>query len=201
MTVLMTPAWANNHSMYRDLGVATGIWIAPLRHGEMQAVSDNRKAIVALARQEFAADPIVAKLLDFEAWQYFYAWGGIMPWSVIDAESPWHLPTHGFLTADRILVIRMEELAPMDARVQGLSNALVKEGVEVSTCEYSFTEGFHTSQPVGLALDKFRGGWMLVPYSLMLLITLLAGGFYCFNGSLGAFVRFLREHFQRRALG
>jgi len=176
-------ASASNHrGVYDDLGNTTGIYIAPLIHGQMQVLYDNHAEILALAKTH-SDDPVMARILDFEWKQRMKAGFGLLSISVSDANQYLHRPTHGYLAGTRAALERMRETATYGSQEMRLydrieQTSIANYGSSMMLCEYSAL-GFNTNTPVGPDWSKLNTVTFLIPLaSLLALMIVLALGLH-----------------------
>ncbi|TKW61090.1 MAG: hypothetical protein DI628_00210 [Blastochloris viridis] len=66
-----------------------------------------------------------------------------MPMAIAEAESPFHLPTHGYLAASRVLLLHLNTLAAGNEEVSALTDKvemqMLANSVSLSVCVYSAT--------------------------------------------------------------
>jgi hypothetical protein len=168
-SLMGTPALAAGHgSIYSYIATETGITVPPLIHGQMVALNDNRAAIVALAQQVAPDDSIATQLRGYISQQRAACLWGIMPLSIADTESPFHLCMHGYLAGTKALLMRMQDVAGTNAAVQALAEKvnlaiLYDGGGGLALCLNSDT-AFHTA-------DIIRPQWADVPRHPVTLAT------------------------------
>ncbi len=166
-----TPAMAAYHGgIYAYIATETGITVPPLIHGQMVALNDNRAAIVALAQQVAPDDSIAMQLRGYISQQRAACLWGVMPLSIADTESPFHLCMHGYLAGTKALLMRLQDVAGTNAAVQALADKvnlaiLYDGGGGLALCLNSDT-AFHTA-------DIIRPQWADVPRHPVTLATLV----------------------------
>ena len=82
LLLLATPSAA--HRVTFD-GPKSGLPIPSVTHGQMAVLADNRRAILALADDQYPTDPEMRRIQAFVTLQHFYCAFGLMPGSISDS--------------------------------------------------------------------------------------------------------------------
>jgi hypothetical protein len=146
-------SWANGHwGKANEIAKLTGLVVPPLVHGQLVVMADARTEVLALADELAPEDATLATLSDYGTRQRAACFYGLWPARLGDAETIFHKCTHGYLAAARAMLMRLQEIAPADTRVQDLATqvelAMLAQNTSLSLCINS-AEPFNTAEVVG----------------------------------------------------
>lgn len=186
LLALAPPAHAHRAST-AGAGLAAGISIPSLTHGEMAVIADYRGAIFDAAARRVQTDQNFRRLFNFAKIQYTVCMWGLMPGGISDEQSPFNECSHAYLAATRALLMRMAGM-PGDntaarALVDRIAIEMLETGASFQLCQYS-GEPFNTAE---LIYPRWSG----MPFHLPSLATLAAFALVLASGAL-ALARWLR---------
>jgi hypothetical protein len=128
-----------------------GIAIPGLTHGQMVAVARNKPAILALAADQPAGDPVGRRLAEHVGFQSFACLWSLVPGSLRDEANPFNECTHATLAATmalyRHLLPRLGGSTAAKRLAARIEADMLESGAAVALCRFS-DEAFSTAEIV-----------------------------------------------------
>ncbi|CAH2604007.1 conserved exported protein of unknown function [Rhodovastum atsumiense] len=150
------------------------ISIPTVTHGEMLVLAAYRRAILALAQQQFPTDRVMRRLQGFINIQFSACLWGLAPGSLTDEDSPFNECAHAYLAATRALLLHLLDMpgdrTAVQAVVAEIEDAMQARQASLMLCRYS-GEAFNTSDVI---YPDWRGLLPCTPGLIVLAVLALA---------------------------
>jgi hypothetical protein len=140
------------HHLEARAGVAQGLAIPSLSHGQMAVIAAYRQEILRLAEAHTPTDPVMRRLQGYISLQTFACLWGLAPDAVEDESSPFNECSHAYLAGVRALFVHLQSLPGDHAAVRALTDrielAMLQNNASLVLCRYSDSP-FDTADIIG----------------------------------------------------
>lgn len=168
------------------VGLAAGLSIPTLGHGQMAVVANHYAEILDLADRQVFTDERFRRFRNYISLQYAACLWGMVPASLTDEESPFNECSHGYLSGAQALLLHMKTMPGMrdqaNALAERISLEMLAQNAAMVVCRYS-DEPFNTA-------DVVSPHWSEVPFHAPSLLALLAAA-GIIGGALAAALAYL----------